>query len=208
MRQKRLLDLALEGALVRQEQVLGQLLRDRRAALDDAAAAGIDGQGAQSADRVDAPMLVETPVLGREGGLHEIIREFLELVGIVEVQAAPPDLLAVAIEEGDREVLRLQPVLFGLSKGRQGERQHHHRTQQAKGRRLACQVEKDPHRAAKAQVFRAVGEPFPPVGEPATGLVQDRIEPRIRSQGRALDPSDQGGRGNGAHNGPRTGLQT
>ena len=42
--------------LVRQKQVLRQLLRDRRAALHHAGRARIDGQRAQRADDVDAPM--------------------------------------------------------------------------------------------------------------------------------------------------------
>ena len=82
-RQERFLDLALERALVGEEEVLGELLRDRGAALHDAAAAGVDRHGAEGADRVDAPMLVEAPVLGRERRLDEIVGEVLELVGIV-----------------------------------------------------------------------------------------------------------------------------
>ena len=74
-REKGFLDLALDRALVGEEEVLGQLLRDRGAALHDAAAARIDGRAArQRADRVDAAMLEEAAVLGREHGLDEVIR--------------------------------------------------------------------------------------------------------------------------------------
>ena len=47
----------------RQVQVLGQLLGNRAAALDDAPRPEIDPGGAPQADEVDAIMLVEAPVL-------------------------------------------------------------------------------------------------------------------------------------------------
>src|SRR6478609_3001386 len=56
-----LLDLALNGALGRQEQVLGELLRQGRAALDDLVGLGVDDQGAGRAEEVDAEVLEEAP---------------------------------------------------------------------------------------------------------------------------------------------------
>jgi hypothetical protein len=52
-------------------------------------------------------VLEEAAVLGRERRLDQVVREFLELDRIVVADAAPPDLLPVAVEEGDRELLRL-----------------------------------------------------------------------------------------------------
>jgi hypothetical protein len=63
-RKQHLLDLAAEGALGREEEILGELLRDRAAALDDMAGAQIDEDGADETERVDAEMAVETPILG------------------------------------------------------------------------------------------------------------------------------------------------
>ena len=69
-RQDRLLDLARGGALLGQEQVLGELLGQRRAALRDAAPrVRLLHDRAGDADRVDAEMLVEAPVLDRHEGL-------------------------------------------------------------------------------------------------------------------------------------------
>ena len=76
--EERLLDLALDGALVAQEQVLGELLGDRGAALDDAAGARIGHDGAERAGDVDAEMLVEAPVLGGEHGLDQMVGQFVE----------------------------------------------------------------------------------------------------------------------------------
>src|SRR6516164_7741597 len=59
-------DFALDGALVRQEQVLGQLLADRGATLHHAAGARVREHRAEQAGNVDAEMLVEAAVLGGE----------------------------------------------------------------------------------------------------------------------------------------------
>ena len=115
------LDLAVERALIGEEQVLGELLGDRRAALHDAGGARIDGERAQRADHVDAEMAEEAPVLGREHRLDEMIGQLLEGNRIVVLDAAPADLDAIAVEESDREILAFQPVLVaGLAKGGQG----------------------------------------------------------------------------------------
>ena len=111
MRQERFLDLALDGALVRQEQVLGELLRERGAALHDAAGARIGDQRAHGAGDVDAEMLVEAPVLGGEHRLDQVVGELVERHRVVVLDAARADLVAVAVEEGDRELGLLQPVV-------------------------------------------------------------------------------------------------
>jgi hypothetical protein len=58
--------LAAHGALLAEEEVLHQLLGEGRAALDDAAAAQVGERGAQDADRVDAVVVVEAPVLDQD----------------------------------------------------------------------------------------------------------------------------------------------
>ena len=149
-REKGFLDLALEGALVGEKEVLGELLGDRGAALHDAAAARVDGQRPEGADRVDAPMLVEAPVLGRERRLDEVVGEFLELVGIVVPDAAAADLLAVAVEEGDGEFLA-SSASRRSSRGRPAWRASASRCRRAtpERRRLAREVEDDAPGAAR-----------------------------------------------------------
>ena len=59
----------------RQEQVLGQLLRQRRAALDEAADPQVGKCGARQPDGVDAPMLVEAAVLGGDHRVEQMLRD-------------------------------------------------------------------------------------------------------------------------------------
>ena len=88
------MDLALDGALGRQEQVLRHLLGDRRAALHHVIGARVLDDGAQGAHDVDAEMLVEARILGGERGVDDIRRDFLERDGVVLPDAAPADDLA------------------------------------------------------------------------------------------------------------------
>ena len=70
-RQHRLLDLAGDGALVGQVDVLHVLLGDRRAALLRPAAAQVGPEGPGHADRVDAAVLEVGAVLGAEHGVDQ-----------------------------------------------------------------------------------------------------------------------------------------
>ena len=67
-----LLDLALDRALGRQEQVLGELLGQRRAALHHLVGLGVGDQGAGRAEEVDAEVLEEAPVLGGQRRLDQV----------------------------------------------------------------------------------------------------------------------------------------
>ena len=77
-RQKRLLDLALDGALVRQEQVLGELLGDRGAALHHAAGARIGEHRARRPGKVDAEMLEEAAIFRCEHRLDQMVGELIK----------------------------------------------------------------------------------------------------------------------------------
>ena len=124
-REKRLLHLALDGALVVQEQVLRKLLGDRRAALSDTAGLRIGHQRARRAGDVDAEMVVEAAVLGGERRLDQVVRKILERNRIIVLDAAAADRIAVAIEERYREIGFLQPVVVGgFAKCRHRQRQH------------------------------------------------------------------------------------
>ena len=63
-------ELPLQRLLAGQVQVPDELLGDRRAALHDLARAHVRDDGARDADRIDAAVLVEAPVLDRDGGLR------------------------------------------------------------------------------------------------------------------------------------------
>ena len=100
-RQDRLLDLARQRALPRQEQILGELLGQRRAALDAAAAGHIAQKRARHAERVDAVMFVEPPILDRHEGLRQIGRQVDEPDRRAAGVAAIGDERAVVGEDGD-----------------------------------------------------------------------------------------------------------
>src|SRR5262249_58744832 len=69
-RQTRLFDLALERPLPRDVEVADQLLRDRRAALDQSAGAQVLRRSAKDRLVVDATVLVEAAGLDRDGRLY------------------------------------------------------------------------------------------------------------------------------------------
>ena len=94
-REDDLLDLPLEGPLGREEEVLGKLLGQRRAALDDAAGAEIGDHGAGQPDRVDAEMVVEAAVLDRHHRLGQVGRHLVERQARAGRVAAIADQLAV-----------------------------------------------------------------------------------------------------------------
>src|SRR5690606_3106343 len=87
------LDLALDCALICEEQVFGQLLRDRRAALDDRVRTHVFRQCAGEPDEIDSEMLEEAPVLGCENGLDDMIRHLVDRHGIALANAALADLV-------------------------------------------------------------------------------------------------------------------
>ena len=78
-----------------------------------AAGLGVGDERAHRAGDVDAEMLVEAPVLGRERRLDQRIGELRQRDRIVVLDAAAADLVAVAVEERHRELGLLQPVVVG-----------------------------------------------------------------------------------------------
>ena len=110
-RQKHFLDLARDRAFGRQEEVLGELLRERGAALDDGVGADVFDKRAEGAEEVDTDMLEEPPVLRGERRLDHVVGDFLDRDGVVDIDAALADDVAVAILEGDGEVIEREPVL-------------------------------------------------------------------------------------------------
>src|SRR5262249_27343146 len=108
-----LLDLALERALVGQEQILGELLRDRGAALDDGVGAQVLDERAEGTEDVNPEMVEEAPVLGRDDRLDEMVRHLLQRHRVGTTDAALADLVAVAVEEGDGIVALASPISLG-----------------------------------------------------------------------------------------------
>src|SRR5690606_22885439 len=104
-----------------EEEVLGELLGEGRAALDDRIGAHVLAQRPGEADEVDAEMLEEAAILGRQHGLDDVVGYLVDRDRIALDDAALADLVAVAVEAGDGVVALRAPVLGGLLEG--GERQ-------------------------------------------------------------------------------------
>ena len=76
--EQRLLHLAGEAPVRREEEHLGELLGDRAAALHDAAVAEVRVGGAEDAPDVDPEVRVEARVLDRDDGVAQAKRDLLE----------------------------------------------------------------------------------------------------------------------------------
>jgi hypothetical protein len=103
-RQDQLLHLAADVLIVAEEEVARQLLGDGRGALGVAALAQVDEHHADHADRVEAEVVVEAPVLDGDEGRRHIGRQFVDLDRRGELAAAHGDDDARTVEVVDRGV--------------------------------------------------------------------------------------------------------
>ena len=183
-REERFLHLALDGALVVEEQVLRQLLRDRRTALAHAAGLRVGDERARGAGDVDAEMVVEAAVFGGERRLDQIVRKIFQRDRVVVLDAAAADRIAVAVEERHREIGFLQPVVVGgFAKRRDRQRQHQDQPAEADGGGFRQRLDEDP--ALPAADIEAVHEGGVALVEFAQALArreQRRVDARIQIQ--------------------------
>ena len=186
--QERLLDLAVERALVRQKQVLGELLRQRRAALHDAAGLRIGDDRAQGAADVDAEMLVEAPVLGRQHSLDQVVRKLVEGNRIVVPYAARADLVAVAVQKCDGQLGLLQPVVVGGHlEGRRRQSQQQHAAGGAQRGALRGQFDQAAPPAGGVEAVHEGGKALIALAQADAGAEHAEIDPGVDGQHRALD---------------------
>src|SRR6185295_1256806 len=82
-RKKGFLDLTLKCPFIVEEQVLRELLRDRGAALYDAASSGVCHQRARGTGKIDSEVLIETAVFGRQHRFDQMIGKLVEWNRIV-----------------------------------------------------------------------------------------------------------------------------
>ena len=160
-RQEGFLDLAFDRALIVQEQVLGQLLCDARAALHDRIRPDVLRHGADQPEEVDAPMLEEAAVFGGQHRLDDMIGHLVDRNRIAPDDAALSDLVAVPVEKGDREVVLPEPVARRLLEGGQGESQHDHRAGRPHSEGLAQKFVEAAPPAADAETAEEDRQPFP-----------------------------------------------
>ena len=181
-REEGLLDLALERALVREEDVLGELLGDGRAALDDAVRLRIGDHGAEEADEVDAVMLEEAPVLRGDDRLDQRVGQLVDRHGALVDDAPMADLVAVAVEEGHGIVVLGAPVPPGGVEGGQRQRQHQHRSGGAERHRLAGELEDELPRPAHPEAAEEDGDLLPRLAGFEQRRPEAGIDPGIEAQ--------------------------
>ena len=117
----------------------------------------VGDQRARGAGNVDAEMVVEAAVLGRQRRLDQIVRKILQRNGIIVLDAAAADRIAVAVEEGHREVGFLQPVFVGgFAERRHGKRQQQDQAAEPDGGGFRQRLDEDP--ALPAADIEAVHE--------------------------------------------------
>ncbi|QTK79196.1 hypothetical protein AT6N2_C1446 [Agrobacterium tumefaciens] len=178
-REEGFLDLALQRALIGQKQVLGELLRQRRAALHHAAGTGVFAHGAGKADEVDAEMVEEAPVLGRQHRLDEMIGHLVDRHGIFMDDPAMADGVAITVEKGDGEITPITPVLLGFLKGWHGQSQQHDGASGSESQRVAGEIDKELLPAADMQLARGDGDIFPEINQPRASRPQAAIDEAI-----------------------------
>ena len=187
-RQEGFLDLALDRALVVQEQIFGELLRQRRAALDHAAGLGVGDEGARGAGDVDAEMVVEAAVLGGEHRLDQIVGKLVERHRIVMPYAAGADLVAVAVEEGDGELRLLEPVVVrGLAERRHGERQHQNGAGGAERGAFRDDFVEGARPAGDVEAVHEGGKPLIALAQVGIAAEQPGIDAGVEAQHQLLD---------------------
>src|ERR1700722_13139904 len=77
-------------------------------------------------------MVVEAAVFGRQRRLDQIVRKIFQRDRVVMLDAAAADRIAVAVEEGHREIGFLQPVVIGgLPEGGDREREQKYKASQS-----------------------------------------------------------------------------
>ena len=138
---------------------------------------------------VDAEMLVEAAVLGREHRLDQVIGELVERDRIVLLDAAGADLVAVAVEKDDGEFGLLQPVLVGgLVERGNGEREHQDRAAQPEGQRFRNGLDEKPAPpTADVEAVHEDDEPLEQFAPPVAGLKHREVEARVDVEQNSLD---------------------
>jgi len=104
-------------------------------------------------------VLVEAPVFGGEHRLDQVVRHLLQGHRVVVADAAFAELVAVAVEEGDGELLLLDPVLVGgLAEGGDGEREHEDGADAAEREALRHRLDREPLDARDIEAVHEGGE--------------------------------------------------
>jgi hypothetical protein len=154
------------------------------------AGAGVGHDRAKQARHVDAEMVVEAAVFGRQHRLDQMIRKLIERNRIVVTDAARADLVAEAVEEGDRKLGLLQPILVGgLAEGRHRQRQHQDKAATAERGSLGDRLDEQPAPPARhMEPVHEDGVALIKLASPGPGLVDAKVDARIEVEQNPAQP--------------------
>ena len=134
-------------------------------------------------------MLIEAPVFGREHRLDQVIGKLVERDRVVVPDAARADLVAVTIEEGDRQLGFLQPVIVRcFAKRRDRQRQHHHQADGAERGAFGDQLVEPAPPAGDVEAVHEGREALIGLAQAGEAAENAEIHPRIERQQEPLDP--------------------
>ena len=138
---------------------------------------------------VDAVMVVEAAVFGRQRGLDEIVGHFVERHQFGVLDAAAADDVAVAVEKGDGELGLFQPVVVGgLAEGGEGERQHEHQAAGAQRRHFRQRFDEEPASpAGDMGVVHEGREALVDFAGPFAALEHGKIDPGVDIEQQPLE---------------------
>ena len=180
--EEHLLDLARDRALRGQEQVLGELLGEGRAALHHLVGTRVLEQGARSADEIHAEVLEEAAVLGGERRLDEMIGDLLQRHRVIVQDAALADLGPVAVQELDRVLAGVDLVLVELADGRDGQDVEHDEAAKAQRHALGERLVEEAFPSRQAEAGKKAGDGVPAVLQRLPRLGQRGIDPGIDAE--------------------------
>ncbi len=177
---QQLVELAVEGARLAEEDDLHRLLRDGRAALHRVAGAPVGVERAREAAQVEAVMVVEVAVFHRDEGVGQIVRHLFQRQPLADQRAAMADLGSFRVEEGerDRPVHRIEVL-------RQIKRRRHPRQNRGQHRDADCRNDdEDRHRGDERR--QPASAPHDPVFE-RLDVFRDVVE-LVTSHGSGSSP--------------------
>ncbi len=148
----------------------------------------VGDQRARGAGKVDAEVLVEAPVFGGEHRLDQVIGKLVERDRVIMLDAARADLVAVAIEEGHRQLGLLQPVVVrGLAEGGDGQRQHDHQADGAERGAFRDELVEPAPPAGDVEAVHEGGEALVGFAQARGAAEHAEIDPRVQPEQEPLD---------------------
>src|SRR5476651_1979066 len=111
-----LLDLAAEALDVRQEDRARELLRQRAAAFQAAAAADVAHDRARDADGIDAGVVIEAAILDGDHRVLQVGRDLVERYVVALLVEPEPRLAVRAVEHGVADAARQAMDRHGISR--------------------------------------------------------------------------------------------